>query len=93
MDVTLTSCSGQQYELLDWLANVTFPTEAKFSNIELAEKTYQSVVRRTLASGVSNIETTPLTVPDSMQTTTCCYYGTLHLEATKKLADSAHAQG
>lgn len=28
-----------------------------------------------------------------LQTTTCCYYGTLHLEATKVLADFVHAAG
>jgi len=29
----------------------------------------------------------------SNQTTTCCYYGTLHLEATKVLADIVHSLG
>ncbi|GLB34642.1 putative amidohydrolase family protein [Lyophyllum shimeji] len=69
--------SGQQYELLDWLSNVTFPTEAKFSDLEFARRTYESVVRRILDCG----------------TTTCCYYGTLHLEATKALADIVHISG
>jgi guanine deaminase len=69
--------SGQQYELLDWLSNVTFPTETKFSNVEFARQTYKSVVRRIIDSG----------------TTTCCYYGTLHLEATKALADIVHSYG
>jgi hypothetical protein len=27
------------------------------------------------------------------QTTTCCYYGTLHLEATKILANIVHSYG
>lgn len=27
------------------------------------------------------------------QTTTCCYYGSLHLEATKVLADLVHDRG
>ncbi|KAG6820865.1 hypothetical protein H0H93_010692 [Arthromyces matolae] len=61
--------SGQQYELLDWLSNVTFPMEAKFSDIEFARRSYKSA------------------------TTTCCYYGTLHLEATKLLADIVHSNG
>ncbi|RDB22164.1 Guanine deaminase [Hypsizygus marmoreus] len=69
--------SGQQYELLDWLNHVTFPMEAKFADVEFARHTYESVVRRSLDSG----------------TTTCCYYGTLHLEATKILADIVHARG
>ncbi|PBK97077.1 guanine deaminase [Armillaria gallica] len=63
--------SGQQYELLDWLSNVTFPMEAKFADLDFARDTYLSVVRRIINNG----------------TTTCCYYGTLHLEATKLLAD------
>ncbi|KAF8077648.1 hypothetical protein FPV67DRAFT_1614641 [Lyophyllum atratum] len=69
--------SGQQYELLDWLSQITFPMEAKFSDIELARRTYEDVVRRVIDCG----------------TTTCCYYGTLHLEATKALADIVHTRG
>jgi len=69
--------SGQQYELLDWLNNVTYPMEAKFSDIDFARRTYESVVRRIIDYG----------------TTTCCYYGTLHLEATKALADIVHTSG
>ncbi|KAG6865190.1 hypothetical protein C0991_004561 [Blastosporella zonata] len=69
--------SGQQYELLDWLKNVTFPMEAKFSDIDFARRSYKSVVRRIIDCG----------------TTTCCYYGTLHLEATKLLADIVHSNG
>jgi guanine deaminase len=51
--VSFVCCSGQQYELLDWLNNVTFPTEAKFSDIDFARRTYESVVRRVVDSGVS----------------------------------------
>ncbi|KAI0320127.1 Metallo-dependent hydrolase [Amylostereum chailletii] len=69
--------SGQQYELLDWLNNVTFPMEAQFSDVDFARKAYGSVVRRIVDSG----------------TTTCCYYGTLHLEATKVLADIVYEYG
>ncbi|EIN07156.1 Metallo-dependent hydrolase [Punctularia strigosozonata HHB-11173 SS5] len=69
--------SGQQYELLDWLNEVTFPVESKFSDVTFARRTYQSVVRRKIDSG----------------TTTCCYYGSLHLEATKVLADVVHELG
>ncbi|KAG5729678.1 putative guanine deaminase, partial [Termitomyces sp. T112] len=68
---------GQHYKLLEWLEHVTFPMEAKFSDVEFARTSYQSVVRRVIDCG----------------TTTCCYYGTLHLEATKLLADIVHANG
>ncbi|CAE6397310.1 unnamed protein product [Rhizoctonia solani] len=68
---------GGQYELLDWLNNVTFPTESRFADIKFAERVYSSVVDRVLNSG----------------TTTCCYYGTLHLEATKVLAQIVHDKG
>jgi guanine deaminase len=44
--------SGQQYELLDWLEKVTFPTEAKFSDLEFAQRTYQKVVRQFIDAGV-----------------------------------------
>ena len=45
--------SGQQYELLDWLANVTFPTEAKFQDVEFAKRMYKKVVRTFIDAGVS----------------------------------------
>ncbi|CAO1630687.1 unnamed protein product [Sympodiomycopsis kandeliae] len=61
---------GQEYELLDWLNNVTFPREKRFGDLKYAEKTYNSVVQRLIDSG----------------TTTACYYATLHLEASKILA-------
>ncbi|KAH9857128.1 guanine deaminase [Lenzites betulinus] len=69
--------SGQQYELLDWLAHVTFPMESRFADADFARRTYTSVIKRTIDYG----------------STTCCYYGTLHLEGTKALADVIHAYG
>lgn len=69
--------SGQQYELLDWLEHVTFPMEAKFADVDFARRTYKSVVQRIINCG----------------TTTCCYYATLHLEASKILADIVHESG
>lgn len=69
--------SGGQYELLDWLNNVTFPTESRFADVDFAKRVYTSVVERVLNFG----------------TTTCCYYGSLHLEATKILADIVHERG
>ncbi|KZS91146.1 guanine deaminase [Sistotremastrum niveocremeum HHB9708] len=68
---------GQQYQLLDWLENVTFPTEAKFADTAYAKQIYPSVLTRLISNG----------------TTTCCYYASLHLESTKILADIAHASG
>ncbi|KAF9500518.1 Metallo-dependent hydrolase [Pleurotus eryngii] len=69
--------SGQQHELLDWLDNVTFPMEANFADVEFARETYVEVVRRVINCG----------------TTMCCYYGTLHVEATKILAEIIHVKG
>ncbi|KIY43467.1 guanine deaminase [Fistulina hepatica ATCC 64428] len=69
--------SGQQYELLDWLANVTFPMESRFADPKFAHNSYRSVVRRIIDCG----------------TTTCCYYPTLHLESSKILADIVHEYG
>ncbi|KAH8106805.1 Metallo-dependent hydrolase [Cristinia sonorae] len=69
--------SGQEDELLNWLAKTTFPTEAKFADVAFARKAYASAVRRIIDNG----------------TTTCCYYGTLHLEGTKVLADIVHQYG
>ncbi|KAK4701263.1 guanine deaminase, partial [Phenoliferia sp. Uapishka_3] len=67
---------GQQYELLDWLTHVTFPTEAKFADAQYARRTYEGVVQRVINTG----------------TTTCAYYGTLHL-TTKILAAVCHRKG
>ncbi|KIK59779.1 hypothetical protein GYMLUDRAFT_226708 [Collybiopsis luxurians FD-317 M1] len=69
--------TGYQYELLDWLEKFTFPLEAKFKDVEFAKAIYPSVVKRFIASG----------------TTTCCYYGSLHLDSSKALADTAHSLG
>ncbi|CAE6472336.1 unnamed protein product [Rhizoctonia solani] len=74
---TASPDAGGQYELLNWLNNVTFPTESRFADTEFAERVYNSVVDRVLNSG----------------TTTCCYYGTLHLEATETLAKIVHNKG
>ncbi|KAJ7097783.1 hypothetical protein B0H15DRAFT_822701 [Mycena belliarum] len=69
--------SGQQYELLEWLENITFPMESKFSDLDFAERTYASVVRRVIDSG----------------TTTCCYFATIHLEGTQILAEIVNRCG
>ncbi|KAF8326571.1 Metallo-dependent hydrolase, partial [Cantharellus anzutake] len=68
---------GQEYQLLDWLECITFPTEARFSDVNYAKVAYESVISRTLNVG----------------TTTSCYYATLHTESSKVLADIAHQKG
>ncbi|EGO21031.1 hypothetical protein SERLADRAFT_452178 [Serpula lacrymans var. lacrymans S7.9] len=69
--------TGSDMELLTWLTSVTFPGEAKFKDTNFARRAYPDVVRRVLDCG----------------TTTCCYYGSLHLDATKVLADVIHEKG
>ena len=49
----------------------TFPTETKFANIALARDVYTRVTRATLRCG----------------TTTCCYFATIHADATMLFAD------
>lgn len=48
----LLTISGQQYELLDWLQNVTFPMEIRFENEEFARRAYDIVVKRVIDCGV-----------------------------------------
>jgi hypothetical protein len=47
---------GQEYQLLDWLSNVTFPREQMFADVTYATAVYDEVVKRTLAVGVSSLE-------------------------------------
>ena len=44
--------SGGQFQLLEWLKRVTFPTESKFADVDFARKTYESVVTRLINGGV-----------------------------------------
>ncbi|KAI6150706.1 hypothetical protein BKA82DRAFT_4118800 [Pisolithus tinctorius] len=68
---------GGQYELLDWLKYYTYPTESKFADKNYAARVYPSIVRRVIDSG----------------TTTSCYYGSLHFDATMLLADIVRSKG
>ncbi|KAI6099911.1 hypothetical protein EDD16DRAFT_497081 [Pisolithus croceorrhizus] len=68
---------GGDYGLLEWLKIYTYPAERKFSEIDYAARIYPEIVKRIINSG----------------TTTSCYYGTLHLEATKLLADIVRKKG
>ncbi|KAH7906377.1 Metallo-dependent hydrolase [Hygrophoropsis aurantiaca] len=68
---------GGETELLTWLNEYTFPTESRFESLDYAKSAYPDIVRRIVNSG----------------TTTCCYYGSLHLPATKELANVVHKAG
>jgi len=90
---------GGQEQLLDWLNDFVFPVESRFGDKHYAKKVYSSVVRRLLDCGVCmpafrcSCSTDPLYWPFSLQTTTCCYYGTTHLVGDKVLVDVVHASG
>lgn len=57
--------------LEDWLQTYTFPLEARYESTPFAQAVYESLVDGLLANG----------------TTTAVYFGTLHLAATRVLAD------
>ena len=58
--------------LEDWLQVYTFPLEARYADVEFARAVYGSLVDGLLANG----------------TTTAVYFGTIHLPATRVLADT-----
>jgi guanine deaminase len=60
-----------------WLFDYTFPLEARFADIAFTQAVYASMVDTLLAYG----------------TTTAMYFGTVHLEATLRLADICLAKG
>ena len=63
--------------LNEWLQQCTFPLEAKYADLEFARRSYESLIDNLLANG----------------TTTAAYFGTVHVAATKLLADIAVAKG
>lgn len=63
--------------LYDWLQQYTFPLEAKYADLDFAKENYTALVDNLLANG----------------TTTATYYGTVHLQATKLLADICLLKG
>jgi guanine deaminase len=63
--------------LEDWLHRHTFPLEARYADLAFAQKVYRQLVADLLASG----------------TTTALYFATVHVPATKALADICHAMG
>ncbi|KAI0487742.1 guanine deaminase [Xylaria cf. heliscus] len=68
---------GQSMHILDWLDNVTFPNEARFRDPDYARRVYASCVDGFLQQGI----------------TTASYYGSMHAEATKILADLCLEKG
>jgi guanine deaminase len=68
---------GQGMHILDWLSAITFPNESRFADKQHAHETYESLVSGMLRQGV----------------TTASYYGSLHGEATRILADECFRQG
>ncbi|KAL2760273.1 hypothetical protein ACRALDRAFT_2092571 [Sodiomyces alcalophilus JCM 7366] len=68
---------GQGLHILDWLDQVTFPVEARFSDASYARTTYGQCVGDFLRHGI----------------TTASYYGSRHAEATRILADVCHEKG
>jgi guanine deaminase len=59
-----------------WLQQYTFPLEARYADRDFAERRYTALVADLLANG----------------TTTALYFGTIHVGATKRLADICVAQ-
>jgi len=47
--------TGSTLQLLDWLEQLTFPLEGKFSDLDFAKKVYPEVVKRNLKLGVSSV--------------------------------------
>ncbi len=60
-----------------WLQTHTFPLEARYSDLDFARASYTGLVNELLANG----------------TTTATYFASIHIEATKVLADICHARG
>ncbi|KAK4042793.1 hypothetical protein C8A01DRAFT_44286 [Parachaetomium inaequale] len=68
---------GQGMHILDWLDAITFPNEARFRDPDYARRIYASCVDGFLRQGI----------------TTASYYGSIHGEATKILADLCLEKG
>jgi len=63
--------------LEDWLERYTFPLEARYDDLDFADRVYESLVDSMVANG----------------TTTATYFATTHLRATQRLADICLARG
>jgi guanine deaminase len=69
--------TGYDKTLLDWLTTYTFPHESAFKDPVYAAQVYEKVVQKLIRLG----------------TTTATYYSTLHLEASKVLANVCVQKG
>jgi len=69
--------TGRGQLIMDWLNTITFPHEARFADPDYARKTYESCVSGFIKQGI----------------TTASYYGSLHGEATKILAQVCLEKG
>lgn len=80
---------------MQWLQNVTFPTEKLFKDSNYAENIYKDVVTRTLNTGTTTYVALCITCTFNPSLNRCsvAYFGTLHLEATKTLARICHDKG
>jgi len=63
--------------LNEWLQQYTFPLEARYTDLDFAAQSYESLIDALLANG----------------TTTAAYFGTIHVPATQLLADIASRKG
>ena len=61
--------TGYDMQLLDWLTTYTFPSEAKWSDLQHAARVCHNAVRRTLRHG----------------TTSCLWFATIHTDAAVQL--------
>lgn len=68
---------GMDLELIDWLNTHTFKEEAKYSNLEYADKAYEIFVEDLIQSA----------------TTRACIFGTIHNEATLLLMNKLENAG
>lgn len=68
---------GVDLELLDWLNSHTFPEEAKYADMEYAEKAYSDMI--------ADLKKGP--------NTRACLFGTLHLPATGLLMEKLEQSG
>lgn len=68
---------GYDKELLPWLQTYTFPEEAKFQDVQYAERVYRDFIRDLWTYG----------------TTSAVIYGTIHKESTRVLMDLVMESG
>lgn len=69
--------TGYDLPLSEWLFEYTFPLEARFSDLDFAQQTWDTMVPALLAHG----------------TTTAVYYGSIHTPATTALAETCIRHG